>query len=107
MVEYREFGSKNRSGGRHQLNLKNKIITHYACPDLGQKCFAYSLKLCLSKLPKAVPLGHNTLSKLKDIFKSAGLGCEKKSNHSLRATAISRMFAEKVPEKVIMEHSGH
>ena len=53
---------------------------------------------------KAVPLGHNTLArKLKDMFELARLCSENKSNHSLRATAISRMFVEKVPEKIIME----
>ena len=95
VVEYREFSSKNRPGGRHKLNLQNKVITHYARPDLGERCFVYLLKFYLSKLPKvahekdvfywkehteiptvpgkpwykAVPLGHNTLTrKLKDMF---------------------------------------
>ena len=29
VVEYTEFGSKNRPGGRRQLNFTNKIILHY------------------------------------------------------------------------------
>ena len=53
-------------------------------------------------------LGHNTLnSKLKTMLQMAGLTTERKSNHSLRATSISRMFQAKVPEKIIMERSGH
>ena len=31
----------------------------------------------------------------------------KKSNHSLRATAITRMYESNVPTKLIMERSGH
>ena len=53
-------------------------------------------------------LGHNTLnSKLKTMLQMASLTTERKSNHSLRATSISRMFQAKVPEKIIMERSGH
>ena len=85
MVEYREFGSKNRPGGRHQLNLQNKVITHYAHPHLKECCHVYLLKFYLSRLPKAahdkdifywkehpdagdpwykkIPLGHNIFAK--------------------------------------------
>ena len=39
------------------------------------------------------PIGHNSLSKkLKQILESANLSSDNKSNHSLRATAISRMY---------------
>ena len=41
---------------------------------------------------------------LREIFISDPDG---KSNHSLRATSISRMYHAKVPEKQIMERSGH
>ena len=55
-----------------------------------------------------VPLGHNTLGKfLKDILKEGSMTAENKSNHSLRLTAISRMYENKVTEKLIMERSGH
>ena len=30
-----------------------------------------------------------------------------KTNHNLRATSISRMYEASVPEKIIMERSGH
>lgn len=54
------------------------------------------------------PIGHNLLArKLKTMFESAGLDGENISNHSLRATGVSRMFAQGVPEKMIMERSGH
>ena len=50
-------------------------------------------------------LGHNSLDRcLKTIFVDAGIN---KSNHSLRATAISRMMDKQIPSKDIMERSGH
>ena len=54
------------------------------------------------------PLGHNTLKKkLKNLFLSAGLDAENISNHSIRATGVTRLYDEGVPEKLIMERSGH
>ena len=130
-VEYTEHGSKNRPGGSHQLNLENKSVVQYARPELGERCHVYLLRLYLSKLPESafqrdifymkprseippsaadawytnVPLGHNSLDKfLKRIL---GIDSANKSNHSLRATAISRMYQRNVPEKLIMERSGH
>ena len=34
-VEYYEHGSINRPGGRHQLNLANKVVVYYSRPELG------------------------------------------------------------------------
>ena len=54
------------------------------------------------------PVCHNVLkSKLKEMFKIAGLNIEGKTNHSLRATGISRLYSAGVPEKLIMQRSGH
>ena len=54
------------------------------------------------------PLGHNTIGKfLKEILKEGEIDAEYKSNHSLRSTEITRMFENKVPDKIIMERSGH
>ena len=132
-VDYIEHGSKNRPGGKKQLNLDNKTVRQYAQPSLGERCHVHLLKLYLSKLPPAdevraafyykplqnytptgpcwfstSPLGHNTLKgMLKNIFTSAGLDNTNTTNHSLRATSISRMYEASVPEKIIMERSGH
>ena len=133
-VKYIEHGSKNRPGGRHQLNLENKVVVEYVCPELGERCHVHLLKLYLSKLPscakeldafywkpkKNIPsgddepwftrnvVGHNTLDKmLKKMFKDCGINSERKTNHSLRATAISRLMEKNVPSRVIMEKSGH
>jgi hypothetical protein len=131
-VIYTEYGSKNRPGGRKQLNLSNKAVRFYSQQSLGSRCHVYLLKLYISKLPQtaidkdlfyckplsklltdkpwycAVPVGHNTLDKkLKEIFLAAGIDSHGKTNHSLRATSINRMFHAKVPEKMIMQRSGH
>lgn len=56
----------------------------------------------------SIPVGHNKLDKmLKSIFDQAGIDSRNISNHSLRATDISRMYQTSLPEKVIMERSGH
>ena len=54
----------------------------------------------------AVPLGQNTLDKkLKEIFALANLDLD--GNHSLHAASISRMYYANIPERLIMERSGH
>ena len=54
------------------------------------------------------PVGHNILSrKLKDLFIEAGLSFDHVQNHSLRATGINRLYSRGIPEKAIMERSGH
>ena len=130
-MEYTENSSKNRPGGNKQLNLENKVVCFYSQPSLGECCHVL-LKLYISKLLEEsvkkdlfycrplkkfsddgpwycnMSLGHNTLnSKLKTMLQMAGLTTERKSIHSLRATSISRMFQANVPEKIIMERSGH
>ena len=48
-VDYVEFGSKNRPGGRKQLNLENKTVCHnYAQSD---HFHVFLLKCYISKLP--------------------------------------------------------
>ena len=53
-------------------------------------------------------IGHNILKgMLKNMFREAGIFTDGKSNHSLRATATTRMIDAGLPEKVIMDHTGH
>ena len=55
-----------------------------------------------------VPVFHNTLGKfLKEISKESGINTVNRSNHSLRTTAISGMYENQVPHKLIVERSGH
>ena len=44
---------------------------------------------------------------LKSMCEEAGIPIEKKSNHSLRATATTRLIDAGVAEKVIMDRTGH
>ena len=54
------------------------------------------------------PIGHTLLSrKLNDMYIASGLASKGIHNHSLRATGISRLYNGGVPEKLIMERSGH
>ena len=54
-----------------------------------------------------VPVGVNTLrTMLGNISQKGGLST-KYTNHSLRATSASRLFACNVPEKIIQEKTGH
>lgn len=53
------------------------------------------------------PIGHNMLQKrFKEMCSSAGLKGNF-SNHSMRATAVTRMYDAGVNEKQIMKRSGH
>ena len=132
-ITYTEHGSKNRQGLVHQVHLENKMVTHYTDPSLGERCFVYIFERYVSLLledakqrnlfyckPKAkfaqedpswyynIPVGHNLLSRrLKDMFMAAGLNSQGINNHGLRASGITRMYAKGIPEKVIMERSGH
>lgn len=56
---------------------------------------------------QATPIGRNTLAKFVQMMcDEAGIE-EKKSNHSLRASGATAMFAANVPEKMIKEVTGH
>ena len=54
------------------------------------------------------PFGRNTLDfKLRKMCSLAGIQAETISNHSLKATSATQMFEMGVPEKIIMERTGH
>ena len=132
-VTYAEHGSKNRQGFVHQVHLENKVVTQYANPSLGERCFVNLFERYVSLLPEDakgrnlfyckpkktiskedtswyfnIPVGHNVLSRrLKDMFIAAGLDSTGINNHGLRASGITRMYVGGVPEKMIMERSGH
>lgn len=132
-LEYTEHGSKNRKGLVHQVHLDNKIVRHYSDSSLGERCIVYLTELYCSKVPESakakdlfyckpktkytaadncwyfdIPIGRNILArKLNEMFEAASLDCDCICNHSLRATGISRLYNKGVPEKLIMERSGH
>ena len=125
---YTEDVSKNNQGGLKGRKTPQKVVKHYANTDDPSRCFVRIFKLynklCPSNRPNALYLkplqvkkedcwyanqaiGHNTLSSMmQDMCKKAGIEGYK-TNHSLRATAASRLFHEGVDEQLIMERTGH
>ena len=111
------------------MRVENKKVTVVAVPSAGERCPVFILDVCFSKLPaeafsndnfyirplekiisenqwfSTVPVGKNTLSTIvKSTCEEAGI--TGKSNHSLRATGASTMFAAGVPERIIQEVTG-
>ena len=46
---YVETGSKNKTGS--SLNVPNKVVPVYACPEQIPRCLVYLLDLYISKIP--------------------------------------------------------
>ena len=77
----------------------------------GKSCKKLYLRQRVKVTPKVwycdQPYGNNKVSTtVKDLCKRAGFE-GKFTNHSLRATSASRMYANMVPEQVIKEVTGH
>ena len=54
-----------------------------------------------------IAVGLNLLaSRLKDMFMAAGLDSSNINNHGLKASGITQMYSEGLPDKLIMERSG-
>ena len=120
---------KTTNTGLKDIDLRNKQVHAYALPG-DPRCLVKLLDTYISRLPPGakyfymrplinVPsdpskswytkqrVGINTIKgMIPKIFEKAGLQ-EKYSNHSLRATSITRMFNAGITEKVIAERSGH
>ena len=127
--KYVEFVSKNNQHRFKDINMKNKNVRAYALPG-NKRCIIRLLDTYLAMLPPdcayfymrplekflsgskkcAVTKQHVGINVLKSILselsEKSGVGVHY-TNHSLRATAIIRMFNCGVPEKVIAENSGH
>ena len=129
-LQYTEDISKNNPGGFKRRKLSPIVIKHFANTDNPQRCFVRIFKkhtsLCPSNHPPnvfylkplaAVPredswftpvaVGHNTLQHMtKTMCENGGIKGFK-TNHSLRATAATRLYKEGVDEQLIMERTGH
>lgn len=127
--KYTEYISKNNQHRFKDINSTNKEVHAYAQPG-SQRCLVRLLDTFFKCLPSDAiafyqrPLvrfsadvsnpsygkqrvGISTLKKvLPDICAKSGC-VGKYTNHSLRATAITRMYNGGVPEKLIAETSGH
>ena len=79
------------------LMMQRKKICSIASPDLLSHTVKYT----------AVPVGKNKLAEMvKTMAANAGIRKDV-TNHSLRAYSVSKLFQSNVPEKLIMERSGH
>lgn len=126
-LEYHENTSKNNPGGLKHRKVNSKVVTHYQNTANPSRCFVRLYKLYLSKCPDNVnmfflkPLskpkenqwytrqsvGHNILAtSVKTLCEKANLS-GKRTNHSLRASAATRLFHGNVSEQMIMEVTGH
>ena len=133
---YTENYSKNRSGTFDQLHIQKKVVPVICtCTTTTKsKCHVHILDLYISKLPSTIleskslfylrplqnvpsdqaapwytttPVGKNTLAlMIRNMCHDIGIS-GKKTNHSLRATSVTKMFQAQVPEKIIQERTGH
>ena len=129
---YSEHGSKNRSGTLKQLQTANKDVNQYES-DHMDRCHLHLLDTYILKLlngakekdvfylkPRTItpedpsaswfmltPVGRNSLGATVKTMASQGQLGKNVTNHSLRAYGVTKMFSAKVPEKIIMERSGH
>ena len=112
--------------------MEHKSVTIVSNPAVGDKCPVFIIDLYISKLPQeakqqdlfyccplpsvpdkcddpwfiAVPVGKNTFSKMfSNMCSDAGI-TRVKTNHSLRVTGTTSLFAAGVPERVIQSRTG-
>ena len=121
--EYTEFLSKNNQHRFKDINSKNKCVRAYAIPG-SECCLVKLLDFYMPLLPSDSPyfymqglenfpsdsskfaykkqrVGVNTLKNmLPDLSQKSGIGVHY-TNHSLRATSLTRMFNNGLPEKDI------
>lgn len=128
-LQYTEDISKNRPGGIKGRHIKPKVVDHHENIDSPQRCFVRLFKKYVSLCPKSAevtafylqpaskptdkcwytsrPLGHNTLTKtISKLCSAAGI-TGFKTNHSLRATAATRLYESGIDEQLVMERTGH
>lgn len=126
--QYTEYISKNNLHRFKDINSTNKSCRVYAQPD-SDKCAVRLIDFYISKLPDnppafylrplgKVPTGNRPwfcrsrvgINKLKTFVPEISAECGidvHYTNHSLRATAVTRMYNAGVPEALIAEKSGH
>ena len=128
-LEYSEDVSKTRQGGLAHKNVGRKIVRAYANIVNPDRCIVKLYEDYMTRRPihncledfylrplahprgrvwyVSQPIGRNTLSKVVgNLAADAGLKGNY-SNHSLRATAASRLYNANVDEQLISEVTGH
>ena len=128
-LKYTEDISKNRPGGIKGRKVKLKVVLHHANTAQQEHCFVRLFKRYPELLPDNRPhdafyfqplknptrscwyfkklLGHHTLrNTLSRLCKKAGI-TGYKSNHTLHATAATRLYKSGIDEQLVMDRTGH
>ena len=128
-LKYIEDVSKNRPGGLKGRKVKPKVVIHHENMDNPDRCFIRLFKKYISLCPNdrpdkafyltplkkpsetcwysAAPIGRNKLSNvISTMCKACGIQGFK-TNHSLRATAATRLYSAGIDEQLVMERTGH
>ena len=130
-LQYTSFGEKNYAGGLKHRKLRPKTVEQHDNPSNPERCIVRIFEKYQSKCPKLkpgsalyltpkrkvssddevwytkTPVGKNTLRKVvQDMCRDAGIEGYK-TNHSLRATTCTIGLEKGVPEKLVMERTGH
>ena len=126
---YQEDVSKTNQGGIKHMKKVPKEVVHYSNQSDPSRCFVHLYKEYLRHGPpdwpdsafyltplkvtkgevwfSRVPLGHNMLQKaIPRLMNAAGYDGYY-TNHSLRVSAATRLFAAGVDEQLIMSRTGH
>jgi len=126
--QYTEFISKNNQHRFKEATSASKVCRAYAIVG-SDRCIVKLMDEYLPRLPPMSPfiycrpleripddtltwyanqrVGVNTLKSIVPSLSKQSQCTMKYTNHSLRATATTRMFCGKVPEKLIAETTGH
>lgn len=127
-LRYTEDVSKNNPGGLKGRKHKAKVVVHHENLENPNRCFVNLFNLYQQKCPHnrpahafylkplkkptdqcwytILPIGHNTLAgTVARMCAAAGIKGYK-TNHSLRATAATRLYQAGVDEQLIMEKTA-
>ena len=125
-LRYVEDISKNHPGGLKCRSIPPKTVFHHANTDNPERCFVRLFQMYIRLCPADAPHGSFYLRPLKSptatcwyskqpigdsnlestvarLFKTAGYY----TNHSLRATATSRLYQAGVDKQLAIERTGH
>lgn len=127
---YKEEVSKANQGGIQHRKIKPKTVRAYANDENPERCIVRIYKLYVSKLPDDLPddafyfrphpnydesgpwftrqvIGVAKLGQIvKEMCVKAGIKGHR-TNHSLRATAATRLYDQEFDEQLVCETTGH